>query len=247
MKLIDVGSMGGTPRKFKGFEVVSIEPDTRDSTDALNYVLYNKSEDLIFNITKGIGNSSILEPNLELLKRYGDISRFWIEERKKIPAERVKTLDSIIDKADFIKLDTQGSELYILQGAERLLKTVFGVQVEVEFIEAYKNQPLFRDVDKFMSRDFELVGLTLGYLKRKCPFKSRGGLVWGDALYFKKPHLVKDLKNAIKICLLFGMKDYAYALWERGGSGLALKDLKVPFKRRLNIGICNFIQKIMGG
>jgi hypothetical protein len=63
--------------------------------------------------------------------------------------------------ADFLKIDTQGSELDILRGAEQSLKAAAMVELEVEFVEVYKGQPLFHDVSQFMAdRGFELLYLN---------------------------------------------------------------------------------------
>ena len=43
-----------------------------------------------------------------------------------------------------MKIDAQGSELNILEGGEKFLKNnLIGLQIEVEFNEIYKGQPLF--------------------------------------------------------------------------------------------------------
>jgi FkbM family methyltransferase len=67
-----------------------------------------------------------------------------------------------IDAVDFIKLDTQGSELDILAGAEAVLAgPVFAIELEVEFLPIYRGQPLFADVDAFMrARDLRLVNFV---------------------------------------------------------------------------------------
>ena len=74
----------------------------------------------------------------------------------------VDTLDNVFQKStlegrvevinpDFVKLDTQGTELYILKGMQHTLtRSIFSVEVEVEFIEMYQDQPLFNEVDSFM-------------------------------------------------------------------------------------------------
>jgi len=68
-----------------------------------------------------------------------------------------------IDHVDFIWLDTQGSELRILKNAIKTLKTVKAVLAEVEFIEAYKNQPLFTEIKEWMENNgFKLEALHLG-------------------------------------------------------------------------------------
>jgi FkbM family methyltransferase len=68
-----------------------------------------------------------------------------------------------VDAIDVIKLDTQGSELGILEGAGDLLDTVRFLQVEVEFNPIYEGQPLFGDVDRFL-RDRGFVLWRLGEL-----------------------------------------------------------------------------------
>lgn len=57
-----------------------------------------------------------------------------------------------IKKIDFIWLDTQGHELNILRGSESLLSTVHLVYLEVNFIEAYENQPTYQEIDNWMHK-----------------------------------------------------------------------------------------------
>ena len=50
-----------------------------------------------------------------------------------------------------LKLDTQGSELEILRGLRRdQFANVLAVEVEIEFHEVYRGQPLFPEVHQFM-------------------------------------------------------------------------------------------------
>ncbi len=55
-----------------------------------------------------------------------------------------------IERVHAIKLDTQGSELQVLKGAEKALKGCIFLIVEVEFNALYECQPLFCDVDRFL-------------------------------------------------------------------------------------------------
>lgn len=62
-----------------------------------------------------------------------------------IPVETI-TLDSWskaynVEHVDFLWLDLQGHELSALQGATSLLKTVSLLYIELNFINAYENQP----------------------------------------------------------------------------------------------------------
>lgn len=247
---IDVGAMGDIALKWNellgAMRIIAFEPDVREfhklkSTNNIkyfNYALHNKSEDLKYYLAKEAGKSSILKPNVEILSRYENVQRYQVIKEEDIPAKRVKNLDAIIKEkfildADFIKLDTQGSELLILEGGkERLLQKVFGAQIEVEFIEMYKNQPLFRDIDKFMDSGFQLIDLRRQYWKRKdyYSYSGKGQLIFGDALYFKKINIfyqelstIQDefytktkIFKAILVCLVYRIFDYAVAVAKMG-------------------------------
>ncbi len=51
---------------------------------------------------------------------------------------------------DAIKVDTQGSELEILEGAKETLRSVNLIEIEVTFNPKYDGQPLFAEVDQFL-------------------------------------------------------------------------------------------------
>jgi len=246
---IDLGAMGGLPRKWLPLvpymDVIGFEPDPRefdilvnkDNTNIryFNYALSDQSADLTYYITKGHGKSSIYKPNMGILGCYKDVERFHIVKEEKLDSSRVKSLDflfeeNLVNDLDFMKLDTQGSELLILKGGqEKAIPKVFGIQVETEFIEMYKGQPLFRHVDEFLdAKGFALIDLRRQYWKRKdyYQYRGKGQLIFGDALYFKKIDLfcneismIKDEEYArakalkgIIICLVYGVFDYAVGL-----------------------------------
>lgn len=56
-----------------------------------------------------------------------------------------------IDHIDFIWLDLQGSELETLKSSPKVMKTVQVIYTEIEFVEAYKGQALFQDIEKWMT------------------------------------------------------------------------------------------------
>jgi FkbM family methyltransferase len=146
-----------------------------------------------FHVTRSAACASLLRPNAALLARFAELSSLFHVERE--VTVQTTTLDASVTAnqlpaPDFIELDTQGSELGILSGAERLLRaTVFAVQVEVEFTPLYIDQPLFADVDSFLrARGFHLMDLSR-YRGRRASaglqIPTRGQLLWGHALYLK--------------------------------------------------------------
>ncbi len=105
---------------------------------------------------------------------------------------------------DILSLDTQGSELEILQGAEETFKTsVLAVMTEVEFVSMYEGQPLFHEVVAHLqARGFELWGLevfpTEGASKR-LPIGMRGvgRPVGGEALFLRRDYALAGFANPI--------------------------------------------------
>lgn len=88
-----------------------------------------------------------------------------------------------VETVDFIKLDVQGAELLVLEGAERCLMSARALEVEVEFNPIYQGQPLFGDIDRFLrARGFVLWRLT--HLVHYGTVRSDSSAPYGDVQYF---------------------------------------------------------------
>jgi FkbM family methyltransferase len=102
----------------------------------------------------------------------------FIEFNKKIIVETI-TLKSFcqdqnISVIDFIHMDVQGAELMVMEGAKDFINRIKVVWLEVSKVELYKNQPLVREVEQFMSKhNFILI-------------KDAVGGIQGDQLYISK-------------------------------------------------------------
>ncbi|MGE6221110.1 FkbM family methyltransferase [Nubsella zeaxanthinifaciens] len=114
------------------------------------------------NITQNASMSSLLTPDKDnYLKHFGQYKEFdkWadaISVKSQTPVQ-MRTLDSYaleqgIKQIDYLKIDTQGSELEVLKGSSQLLidKSIAVIKVEVSTIPVYTNQALFTDVDAFL-------------------------------------------------------------------------------------------------
>lgn len=100
---------------------------------------------------------------------------------------------------DFLKLDTEGNEFQILQGAKKqLLENVLGVRSEVSFDYIFEGMPLFSTMHDFMlSQDFYLLNLDYdghGDYQNDCVkiTERYGILTSSDAVWMKRPKYLYD-------------------------------------------------------
>jgi FkbM family methyltransferase len=252
--LVDVGARGGLKsnwsRAQRHLRLIGFEPDVgefnrlaeaaraKDSSDAFfNTALHNRRGPVRLHVARDRGLSSVFEPNREFLDAFPEASRFDTLDIQPVEADalddQLRTHE--IADVDFVKVDTQGSELLVLQGgADALASSVTGVEVEVEFSAIYKGQPLFADVDTFLrGLGFQLFDLRPCYWKRaagRALGGPRGQVIWADALYLKglpalraglaplRPELRKSkVLRAISIALLYGYADYALEILTAAG------------------------------
>jgi len=208
--VIDVGSRNGSfsrqPDFREYFDLCLFEPDpdgfnTHLATDGFrkvtgfNSALGNFEGEAKLNISVVPEASSLFVPSRGFVDRYHG-ENFITLRQVKVPVTR---FDSIHHKLEspygLIKLDTQGSELDILRGAQQwLCSYCSAVIVEVEHLGVYANQPLFEDVHSFLkSVGFTLFALDSSHrsTRRFSEFHgvqgARERLCWSDAYYFKDP------------------------------------------------------------
>lgn len=241
--LVDVGARGGLEPLWRQVQdrilAVGFEPDeSHQLTETSNrrflpVAVWERSEPLTLYVSRDPGKSSVFRPRMESVRAFPLPERFETVSEVQIPRERVQTLDAVLEAngisaPDFIKLDTQGSELAILRGATASLDGAVGLKTEVEFVELYEDQPLFAEVDAFArAAGFELVDLRRVHWRRAgySDFPGKGQLVFGDALYFKRQDVflaglgpagevvAQDrVLKFVAACLIYGMHDYAVTL-----------------------------------
>ena len=166
-------------------------------------------------MTRGRRRSSLLEPNFALLEQFVDHENFIVEEQLSIECDTMENalMGSGIEDIDFLKLDTQGTELFILQGAEKYLSDIgiLGIFVELEFSPMYQDQPLFAEVDAFLrSKGFSLfdIDIPLGRKVRKTSdvshsIASKGQVLWVHALYLKSSDEIESTVRTLEKALKF--------------------------------------------
>lgn len=214
--IIDVGCRGGFAEKFicddKLFDIYGFEPDIeesqklikqyrQDNISIIPIALAETTGKRTLFITQNPACSSLLQPDPYLTNNYPAL--YCARYVSSIEVETT-TLDKWVEEndinaIDYIKIDTQGTELEILRGGSKILKYIRCLEVEVEFNPIYLGQPVFSDIDKFLrDRDFILWKLTnqVHYSKGVLPGQEIGI----DSIFYDE---IKEVRHPIYAGQLF--------------------------------------------
>lgn len=191
----NVGQFGEELRQagYKG-KIISYEPlpdaydilDSRVKNDALWRVhdrtaIGSHNGEIVINVAGNSASSSILpmlEKHIEAAPHSAYIGKVGVP---------IKRLDETLGEdfhqslAPFLKIDTQGYEWDVLDGAAHALEKCQGVLVELSFIPLYEGQHLWLEVvDRLQKSGFRLWALQPGFTDNQT-----GQLLQADGIFFK--------------------------------------------------------------
>ena len=163
------------------FSVLKAKADKDPCWDAFNIALGNSEEFSEINISSNSYSSSLLEmlpSHLKSAPNSGYLGKEKIE---------IKKLDSIFDDfcnkncKVYMKIDTQGFESKVLKGAEKSLKMIHTVQMEMSLVCLYEGEMLFDELYSFMkAKGFSLVAILPGFAD-----KETGQLLQVDGIFHR--------------------------------------------------------------
>lgn len=197
-KILDVGANKGqyaSSIRKSGFQgdIISFEPmkeafaalqqlALRDSRlTALNFALGDTEAKTTINVAGNSISSSILE----MLPAHIDAAPHssYVDQEE----ITIKTLDSVFfdycrpEDNIFLKMDTQGFEKNVLDGASQSLKYIQGIQVEMSLVPLYRGGILFDEMNAYLKeKGFDLYSLENGFWH-----VSNGRLLCVDGIFFK--------------------------------------------------------------
>jgi len=164
--IVDVGAspFGEQPSyreiaKLDICQIIGFEPDAQAYQELIKNQLPNQRyfQEFVgdgnchtFHETNYSPTSSLLKPNTPVISQFHGLGEYM--EVLNIKAVQTTRLDDLeeISQIDFLKIDVQGAELQVFQGAKNLLGSTLLIQTEIEFVELYENQPLFADIDNYL-------------------------------------------------------------------------------------------------
>lgn len=258
---------------------VGIKQPKYHSVNYSPYALGNVRGRFPFYITKGPGAAGMLKPDVERLKEIhwkGDLYKNNLAEDvfpiEKVVNVEVDTLHSFakeksLSYIDYLKIDVEGSEYEVLEGAGDLLNNVGVIKVEVCFIPLRERQKLFSDVDLLLRKygfdllRYEISPAQVGFKERTTSwsfgptigFPERFGQpLQADAIYVNRS--IVDKKRCIAQTVVLMEKNYldeaAFVLNKRAKIedtsllGL-LKNYKGQWRVRLLDGIFRLTRRLL--
>src|ERR1700733_10279150 len=94
--------------------------------------------------------SSLFEPNMDLLLKFQNLGELvQVEKTHAVEARRLDDMPEL-EGTDFLKVDVQGAELMVFEGAARILENALVVDTEVQFVPLYKGASQFGEIDSFL-------------------------------------------------------------------------------------------------
>ena len=235
--VFDIGARGGvlgeieSLKKYIDYYGFDADEDECNRLNASLNVDFNKfsmlpffvgkeGESEEFNIYNNPGESSKFSPSSKFVRDYNS----GLGIRNTINVESV-SLDKIVKDLgirciDFIKLDTQGSELEILKSSKSSLNKMLMVESEVEITEMYEGQPLIGEFINSMHEE----GLEVLYINRVFQTlqhyngPARGRITFCDILFARRDEFYvnfssEDLAKHVLLLMNYGHLDIAHSIW----------------------------------
>jgi len=212
--LLDIGAANGANGRWNiisdKLTSILVEPHKESAKDlklqgleVIESVLHSEdNKEIKFYSTRKPMCSSFYKPNFDHLKNFLNKERFEIVSESTFST---KTLDSEIirfQQPNFIKIDTEGSELDILKGSKNTLLNVFGLEVECSFYQLRVGQPLFEEVRSYLkSLDFVFIDFVSMIRWEKDNFGFSGQPQITDALFLKNEDKIIEKFNTKEISL----------------------------------------------
>lgn len=238
VNFLDIGCSGPLDSKwsdlvqllaYTGFEPnvgeclrLSHEPHPYQSSRYLPYAVAGEQGSQVMYRTHHPYCYSLLQPNHDWLSRFSHHYQF-----REIGTDNVlcTTLNALAEeqglKADIIKLDTQGLELPILKAGHQVLQNAFCVETETGFVDNYKGETTYTQLENFMrSQGFLMFSMENYQVSRNNSLSKHGKhqplwceVIWlFDFIGTRKRTTLEQALKCLRICQALEYFDYGLEL-----------------------------------
>lgn len=220
IKIVDIGASDSGSHPYKSLidrfktEIIGFEPneaecrklnDTYKGTHRFFPHFVADGNPATFYETNWVATGSLFEPNTVLLQQF-----VALDEMTRLVARHpveTRRLDDVLGEnahqIDLIKIDAQGAEELVFQNAPQTLASATVVHTEVCFVELYKNQALFADVDRVLRSAGYRFHTFVGFGGRTYApvvvnndrFRQVRQHLWADAVYVRDPLTIDELET----------------------------------------------------
>lgn len=181
---------GGYTDDIVSFEPLSdahrllVEASAKDSRwhVAMPMALGSEDRTIEINVSGNSTSSSILPMNETHMDAAPSSAYVGVE---RVMLRRIDGLGDPVIQAGrrlFLKIDTQGFEMPVLQGAQALMSRVQGIQVELTVTPLYEGQALYLEmIDWLSARGYELWNVIPGFTDA-----ATGRMLQMDGVFFRR-------------------------------------------------------------
>jgi FkbM family methyltransferase len=162
------------------FEVLKKKANVQNKWQVFNHAMGDNNEELFINVSKNSVSSSIM--NIEETHLHAaPESKFTAKE--KISVQR---LDDFVKQSGlkdpfFLKIDAQGYEAKILDGASGCFNQVYAIELEMANVKLYEGEKLFTE----MQASIEAKGFFLSSLESGFIDPQSGRLLQTEAIFLR--------------------------------------------------------------
>ncbi len=222
---LDVGAQGGFfngsifSKKYNSFfDPVVVEPIPSEAEKLVNQnykVIKNgiwstKCKKKLYILGSRPGSSSMYRPNKESLNIYGfkkeNFSQFKVTDEIEVNCTTIKESlsDFKIQNLDFLKVDTQGSELEVLKGLGEYFPLI--IKIEAQIIPMYENVPNWSQLLNYLyEMNFMICEwIEIGKHLTRTPAEMDMIFIPNYFTEFGKKIILSREKEFISLMLIFG-------------------------------------------
>ena len=222
---LDVGAQGGFfnesifSKKYDSFfKPIVVEPIPKEAKklEDKNYKVISKglwSENCkkkLYILGKRPGSSSMYKPNLNALSLYDfkekDFNLFDCTDEIDVECTTIKeSLKKFkVNNLDFLKIDTQGSELEVLKGLGEYFPLM--MKIEVQIIPMYENVPSWSELVNFLYKINYMTSewIEIGKHRTRTPAEVDMIFIPNYLTEFGKKIITSREKEFISLMLIFG-------------------------------------------